>query len=466
MKKHLLTLTLALIVVFNLTAQDFLSFPEGTRFFDVPGSTFLTVQKTGTNIKITEHEQDGHTRWTESFEFPVLSPDDTIILINDIKRFGDTNEYLLSVLCRQPQQGTSIFNIPSIHLSVKLSLEEQAITDTSTLLLPGGIINLAEMNDTTISIFTLRYISSDENGFEVCNINPGLDTTFIAAWDSVPYFYSDHEFKYHDNLIYNYYVWPGYIGLSKHNSNASIMSQTSQGLYGQGPFENTNVDFDVFDDQFFAFSQSYGYSSSTQWRMFLLNKNLEIINYHSFYPIESYLPTGESISYTMNDNDVIITNDYIYILGHRDNQYKDKLTIFVYNHNFDEVCQLPLNTIYNPDKAIVKINDKAYYRITFNETEHNYYLIDGCELNYLSVGETNTVDFAVYPNPSQSIFNIQNLKNEHLKIRALNLQGKEIASFNSASANIQVDLESYPNGIYLLEIISTKGKTTQRVIKL
>jgi len=138
----------------------------------------------------------------------------------------------------------------------------------------------------------------------------------------------------------------------------------------------------------------------------------------------------------------------------------------VYDHNFTELCRFPLNTNYSDDKRLVAINGKVYFRESYGTGGHNYYLVDGCEFNHVGIEETNVSDFVIYPNPSQSIFNIQNLKNENLQIRTLNLQGKEVVSFKSRNPNIQIDLESFPSGIYLLEITSDKGKTTQKVIKL
>src|SRR5690606_1416451 len=124
-----------------------------------------------------------------------------------------------------------------------------------------------------------------------------------------------------------------------------------------------------------------------------------------------------------------------------------------------------LDIAYSTDKALVKINGRVYYRLMGSEGDYHYHLIDGCEFNYLNIEENASSRFAVYPNPSENIFYVQNPKSELLQIRALNIYGSEVFNANSSNTLIPLDLSRFSSGAYILEITSDPGRAMKKIIK-
>jgi hypothetical protein len=462
MMKYTFTILIAALLQVPTLAQDFLSFPKNTKFFDISGNSFMTVRAVDQVIYLAEHSGDGNIIWSENISFPMTNPLDTVIVINDFQRFGTTNDYLLSVFSRQLDQGNSIFDAPSNHLSIKISLDQQTI-DTTSHFIPSGYIRFASKNDSTISFFSYQDIDSSLRGFETWEINTGLDTTFIAPLDSMLEGDLYSHFRHHNGFIYHYNIFPSALTLNLYQENISFVSNSNQDI-SIFPFGQSTVELEASPDKIVAFSQINDPSSPLQWRMFLMNKELELLD-HSFFTPISTITGGQTITYIMPQDGAVITSEFIYVLAHPHNSSDEMLSIFVYDSEFNEVCRIPLNSEYSGTESLFQINGKAYFKKAVNDSDYDYYLIDGCEFNYLNVDDVQTAGMLVYPNPSSTIFNIQNSKNIPLQIRALNMQGQEILSFKSSNSIIAINLENHPTGIYFLEITSGDRRLTQKIIK-
>jgi hypothetical protein len=57
----------------------------------------------------------------------------------------------------------------------------------------------------------------------------------------------------------------------------------------------------------------------------------------------------------------------------------------------------------------------------------------------------------VYPNPFQSIINLQNPKSEIVSIQVVDLYGKLLFENTSNKANISIDLSNFSSGVYTLQ---------------
>ena len=80
--------------------------------------------------------------------------------------------------------------------------------------------------------------------------------------------------------------------------------------------------------------------------------------------------------------------------------------------------------------------------------------------------ETHDISFNMYPNPTSSFFTIENKDFSIEKIELFDLSGKIISVIDDCeNTNIQINLESYPKGIYFAKITTSKGITTQKVVK-
>jgi hypothetical protein len=72
-------------------------------------------------------------------------------------------------------------------------------------------------------------------------------------------------------------------------------------------------------------------------------------------------------------------------------------------------------------------------------------------------------DISIFPNPALDILTIDlPIKNENLFISIIDLQGRELLSQSAIGSQHKIDISSYPNGIYLLEVRTEKGITTQK----
>ncbi len=72
-------------------------------------------------------------------------------------------------------------------------------------------------------------------------------------------------------------------------------------------------------------------------------------------------------------------------------------------------------------------------------------------------------DILVYPNPSNGKFNL-NFMNEVSQISIKNLVGETIYQVVSTGTFITIDLELYPKGIYFLELMTSRGIITKKLV--
>ncbi|CAM1342494.1 T9SS type A sorting domain-containing protein [Tenacibaculum amylolyticum] len=80
--------------------------------------------------------------------------------------------------------------------------------------------------------------------------------------------------------------------------------------------------------------------------------------------------------------------------------------------------------------------------------------------------ETFLKGIAIYPNPSESIFNINRNTSDQLTVKVFDLAGKQIYfDKNITDTNYTIDLSAYAKGIYVLNMVSD-GKTATRKLIL
>ena len=92
-----------------------------------------------------------------------------------------------------------------------------------------------------------------------------------------------------------------------------------------------------------------------------------------------------------------------------------------------------------------------------------YNTLSACQLECVktSIFDANTLDFKVYPNPSNNIFNLElnSISQESIKIKVINTIGDIIYSNElvnyKGDYNSKIDLTQQAKGIYLLDIISS-----------
>ena len=77
-----------------------------------------------------------------------------------------------------------------------------------------------------------------------------------------------------------------------------------------------------------------------------------------------------------------------------------------------------------------------------------YYFQPNAEIN--NINKINSIK--VYPNPSNSIFNIFTEESNSINCEVFNLYGQNVLTKNILSNNITIDLKDEPDGIYLIKV--------------
>ena len=81
------------------------------------------------------------------------------------------------------------------------------------------------------------------------------------------------------------------------------------------------------------------------------------------------------------------------------------------------------------------------------------------------VGENNNISAVVYPNPTTGIVNIK--CDETVQINVFDTFGQLFSSQNSNGNDHEIiDISNFPNGLYLIQLINQKGKSTKQIIKI
>jgi len=136
----------------------------------------------------------------------------------------------------------------------------------------------------------------------------------------------------------------------------------------------------------------------------------------------------------------------------------DKFRIQIWNKEDESVVydnQLDAEIDEDPTTAIgagsIVVHDPNIKSATLTDS-HDY-----------SMG---TEELKVYPNPTSAFLNIDGLNtSSHKFIKVYDFSGRCIKTINVKTEKIEVDLHSYPAGVYHVTILNNKGVTNFKIIK-
>ncbi|MDC0230765.1 T9SS type A sorting domain-containing protein [Aureispira] len=74
--------------------------------------------------------------------------------------------------------------------------------------------------------------------------------------------------------------------------------------------------------------------------------------------------------------------------------------------------------------------------------------------------------FNCSPNPSKGIVNINKLNEEEVMVKILNVDGQLLQQINMYSNELSLDMSAYPKGMYFIQMVSTEGICTRRVLRI
>lgn len=116
----------------------------------------------------------------------------------------------------------------------------------------------------------------------------------------------------------------------------------------------------------------------------------------------------------------------------------------------------------NSDLTCIIVDDVTYSEVNWTFIDPTTtFVASQEECDELSVDQFNLFDFSVYPNPTTDFFYLET-DTQIYKIDVFNLNGKIVKSFNS-NQNIY-PVNELSKGIYIINIMSSLGKSTQKLI--
>ncbi|EPR71206.1 Glycosyl hydrolase, family 16 [Winogradskyella psychrotolerans RS-3] len=83
----------------------------------------------------------------------------------------------------------------------------------------------------------------------------------------------------------------------------------------------------------------------------------------------------------------------------------------------------------------------------------------------LSTNEFELENVSVYPNPTNSVWNIQTTNQSISSVQVFDVLGKQVVSMTPNSTNVSIDASGLIKGIYIAKIISNNGIKTIKLIK-
>ena len=93
-----------------------------------------------------------------------------------------------------------------------------------------------------------------------------------------------------------------------------------------------------------------------------------------------------------------------------------------------------------------------------------YYYDDIKVVGSLGLNNNNSLSITTFPNPIKNVWNVQAVE-EISEITVYNILGQIVHKALPNSASYVADLSSLDSGVYLIQIVSSAGTTTKRVVK-
>lgn len=457
-------LLLFTVTINDLTAQNTYSLNKTATIYDLPGDHFITHFKKNGKAYLQEHDITGTIVWKDSLNNDFALPSiDSVYL----QRFGESDKY-----CVFLQYNNSTDSI-TVNCSMLSILTHQFQLFRTDVLRSDFSFKTCSVNDSTIYLFTNAYTAMSVLKHDVFSINSNLDRTIIASSDSV-------KTKPLDSIWgYNFYIIPdglievyndyGNVYTQKYSLQLQKTATLDSSKYSP-EYQFASSIFLHLKDSDSIFSFNYGYLpgfNESSWDVTWFNSQLTTLD--SFVYIYNINPPNNF--YTVNFNDVVLTNDYIYALATYSEYdgpgYSYYPHLFIYDYQLDLYCDFELDLSYELANELTVLNDKAY--VVHNTGDRlELLLIDQCSVaaGINDLGNNTSSSLQLYPNPSDGNFT---LKSQH------SVQGKEVCVYsvlgqkitrtillNETENTIELNVKS---GVYFIKIVGDDSETVQFVVR-
>jgi Secretion system C-terminal sorting domain len=125
---------------------------------------------------------------------------------------------------------------------------------------------------------------------------------------------------------------------------------------------------------------------------------------------------------------------------------------------------------YDPNVAVPNLPILTFTKITVQNVgapapiSELSMVLSAYEPEYLNVAEQNSVDFTVYPNPSNSMITITGELGSEAMASIVDQSGRTLTSLSVVNGST-VDISSFENGMYFLKIEDNGSSTTKTIVK-
>ena len=102
------------------------------------------------------------------------------------------------------------------------------------------------------------------------------------------------------------------------------------------------------------------------------------------------------------------------------------------------------------------------YYVTVTDENGCSSTVEATVINSTGIGE-NAIDINVYPNPTKQVVNIEaeGIRN----VRVSDMLGQVLIEKNTSGDSVQIDLSTYAAGQYFLQVYTTNGMVTRKIVK-
>lgn len=469
---------------------------------DVNGNTYI-IGRANVNgvysLFMLKYDTNGNNLWTKQINGASISAKTGILFDNQ------GNFYMAGIISGSaaidfdPSPfGTNLL-IPDGGRSVYISkYSPQGDNIWAKNITQNGYYSTQEIYDFQLknnSLYVVGYVYGDGNSTFVfsptVNFTPINDSGFIAKFDLSGNFQNAGVFKNYDSSFSNFGE-SGCMSITIDNDDNFYVSSYFRGLTsfdlapnsfynltsindGAGNYWDSYAISKYSSDGALLWAKSINAQNQNSWIFWdtvrsFINTNNELILVGLFQGNVDFDPsTNDFIIATPNVNGVLINNIFMA-------KYNKDNGDFIWANKIDSNADLALNCVSmnnNQDLFISgQFNDSADFDLTSGVqtlTSANPFASDRYWAKYsgTSLGlEQNSIKngCVIYPNPTRSQLYVSHSQYDEFNITITDITGKLLKS-TTIHSNEAIDVASFPQGLYLIQVESNKEKNTYKFIK-
>lgn len=400
--------------------------------------------------------------WSDSISVSVATTSSSVI---DLEQFGTTNDYLITYRSVLPSITSSISDT-TLYTFIKFSSASDQIEGSFTDTLVNYTLKTTNYNDTSVYIFEDHYYLYNGFVYPTNTLEIGSDLVMyqLAPMDSIEKSYLATNYYMISDTFYAFQEVADFeVAIGSFLPNGSDYNEFNYDLNSTESFRYIDFYAPVGKDSVMLFYQGSNTGSNVNtWNFFLYDFELNILNSYQDNSISVYDNLwGETLYYDrLNGQGVNVFQNNIYILAHLPGS--DSTKIFVYDMNFDLVCDIDIIGSGNEYGRIEIINDRLYYSRK-SENVRSFFEIGACDFT-MTVNDSNPTETPIFPNPANSYIVIQLPESAPSRITFYDMLGNTCLTLDTNSNQLTVDVTSLSSGIYSVNIIQGQNQSNQLLI--